>query len=145
MKASETGIALIKKYEGCKLTAYQCPAKIWTIGWGNTTYLDGSKVKKGDKVTQEQADELFSLLLPKYEKMVARNLKIKVNQNQFDALVSFGWNNWYSERLFQLVNSRALKPDLQQWWRTHYITGGGVVLKGLVKRRREESELYFKA
>lgn len=145
MKTSEAGIALIKKYEGCKLTAYQCPSKIWTIGWGNTTYLDGSAVKKGDKITQEQADELFSLLLPKYEKMVSRNLKIKVNQNQFDALVSFGWNNWYSERLFHLVNSKALKPDLQQWWRTHYITGGGVVLKGLVKRRREESELYFKA
>ena len=50
---------LIKKYEGCKLEAYKCPAGVWTIGWGTTFYPDGSRVKKGDKITQQQADNIL--------------------------------------------------------------------------------------
>ena len=57
------GAELIKFFEGCKLTAYQCPAKIWTIGYGNTQYENGKSVKKGDVITQERANELFYLIV----------------------------------------------------------------------------------
>jgi lysozyme len=140
MKTGIKGIELIKKFEGCKLTAYKCPAGLMTIGWGNTYYSNGSKVKVGDKITQQQADELLLTLLPKYEKTVNNNIKVALTQNQFDALVSFCWNCGSSNTLFSKVNSNA--SDLVLWWQTHYITGGGKTLKGLVNRRKAESELY---
>lgn len=140
MKTGIKGIELIKKFEGCKLTAYKCPAGLMTIGWGNTYYSNGSKVKVGDKITQAQADELLLTLLPKYEKTVNNNIKVALTQNQFDALVSFCWNCGSSNTLFSKVNLNA--SDLIEWWQMHYVTGGGKKLAGLVKRRKAESELY---
>ena len=86
MNLSEKGISLIKKFEGCHLTAYLCPAGKWTIGYGHT-----AGVVKGMKITQEQADEYLRQDCKSSEKAVnalGRNL----NQNQFDALVSFAFN-----------------------------------------------------
>jgi lysozyme len=140
MKTGIKGIELIKKFEGCKLTAYKCPAGIMTIGWGNTYYSNGAKVKVGDKITQQQADDLLLTLLPKYEKTVNNNIKVALTQNQFDALVSFCWNCGSSNTLFSKVNTNA--SDLHNFWTTHYITGGGKTLQGLVNRRKAESELY---
>ena len=54
---------LIKHFEGCKLTAYQCSANRWTIGYGNTFFEDGTPVKQGDTITQERADKLFDIIL----------------------------------------------------------------------------------
>jgi lysozyme len=142
MKTGIRGLALIKKYEGCKLTAYLCPANIVTIGYGNTFYKDGSKIKLGDKITQQQAEELLMDLLPQFEAIVNKNIKIDLTQYQFDALVSFVWNCGKSETLFRLVNSKS--KDLKEWWETHYTTGGGKVLQGLANRRKEEAELFFK-
>jgi lysozyme len=142
MKIGIRGLALIKKFEGCKLTAYTCPAGLVTIGYGNTFYKNGSKIKLGDKITQQQAEELLMDLLPQFEAIVNKNIKIDLTQYQFDALVSFAWNCGKSEALFKLVNSKS--KDLKQWWETHYTTGGGKVLQGLVNRRKEEAELFFK-
>jgi lysozyme len=142
MKTGIKGLALIKKYEGCKLTAYLCPANIVTIGYGNTFYKDGSKIKLGDKITQQQAEDLLMDLLPQFEAIVNKNIKIDLTQYQFDSLVSFVWNCGKSETLFRLVNSKS--KDLKEWWQTHYTTGGGKVLQGLVNRRKEESEVFFK-
>ena len=88
----------------------------------------------------EIANKLFLDLLPKYEKTVLDAIKVPLTQNQFDALVSFCWNCGSSETLFKLVNENS--PEAVQWWKTHYIKGGGKVLNGLVKRRAEEAELY---
>ena len=140
MKTSINGINLIKKYEGCKLKAYLCPSGIPTIGMGNTFYKNGSKIKLGDKITQQQAEELLMDLLPQYEAIVNKNIKIDLTQYQFDALVSFVWNCGKSETLFKLVNSKS--KDLKQWWETHYTTGGGKVLQGLVNRRKAEAQLF---
>jgi len=140
MKIGIRGIALIKKYEGCKLTAYLCPANIVTIGYGNTFYKDGFKIKLGDKITQQQAEDLLMDLLPQFEAIVNKNIKIDLTQYQFDALVSFVWNCGKSETLFNLVNSKS--KDLKQWWETHYTTGGGKVLQGLINRRKEEAQLF---
>jgi len=140
MKTGIRGLGLIKKYEGCKLQAYLCPSGIPTIGMGNTFYKDGSKIKLGDKITQQQAEELLMDLLPQYEAIVNKNIKIDLTQYQFDALVSFAWNCGKSETLFRLVNSKS--KDLKQWWETHYTTGGGKVLQGLVNRRKAEAQLF---
>ena len=144
MKTSQIGIELIKLFEGCKLKAYKCPAGVWTIGYGNTFYLDGSKVLMGQKISQVEADMLLLKLLPKYEATVDRNIKVTVNQNQYDALVSFCWNCGSSQALFRLVNQKATDEVIYDWWINHYVTGGGKLLQGLINRRRKEADLFIK-
>lgn len=144
MKISQNGIELIKLFEGCKLNSYKCPANVWTIGYGNTFYLDGSKVLMGQKISQAEADMLMLKLLPKYEATVDRNIKVTVNQNQFDALVSFCWNCGSSQSLFRLVNQKATDEVIYDWWINHYVTGGGKLLQGLINRRRKEADLFIK-
>ena len=144
MKTSQNGISLIKQFEGCKLKAYKCPANVSTIGYGQTFYLDGSKVKMGDVITQKQADDLLISLLPKYEKTVLNNIKVPLNQNQFDALVSFCWNCGSSKTLFKMINEKFSDANIVGWWVSHYIMGGGKELAGLVRRRKEEAILFIK-
>ena len=144
MKISQNGIELIKIFEGCKLKSYKCPAGVWTIGFGNTFYLDGSKVLMGQKISQAEADMLLLKLLPKYEATVDRNIKVTVTQNQYDALVSFCWNCGSSESLFRLVNIKATDDVIHKWLCSHYIMGGGKVLAGLVRRRKAEADLFVK-
>ena len=83
MKISPEGIALIKRFEGCRLEAYLCPANVWTIGFGST----GPDVVKGLKITQETADILLRRDLLKFEAAVERAAG-PAYQNQFDAMVS---------------------------------------------------------
>ena len=144
MKTSQSGIELIKAFEGCKLKSYKCPASVWTIGYGNTYYLDGSKVLMGQKISQIEADMLMLKLLPKYEATVIKNIKVTLNQNQFDALVSFCWNCGSSKTLFRLVNQKATDEVIYKWWCTHYTEGGGKELAGLVRRRKTEADLFIK-
>jgi lysozyme len=143
MTTGQKGIALIKMWESCRLTAYQCSAGKWTIGFGNTFYEDGSKVKQGDKITKARSEELFKNLLPKFESIVNKKIKLSLNQNQFDALVSHTWNTGGSDTLFDLVNRKAKDSYIRDWFETKYITANGKVLKGLVSRRKEEANLYF--
>lgn len=144
MNTGGEGIKLIKQFEGCKLKAYKCPAGIWTIGFGNTYYENGTKVKEGDVITQARAETLLSNLLPKYEDIVDTKIKIDLTQNQFDALVSHTWNTGGSDTLFKLVNSKASPDAIKTWFTTKYTTGDGKVLPGLVRRRKTECDLYFK-
>jgi lysozyme len=144
MKTSQVGVDLIKSFEGCKLTAYKCSAGVNTIGFGNTYYTNGNKVKLGDKITQDEANKLFLDLLPKYEKTVLNNIKVPLNQNQFDALVSFCWNCGSSKTLFKMVNEKFSEMNIVNWWISHYIMGGGKVLNGLVRRRKAEATLFIK-
>jgi lysozyme len=144
MKTSQNAIELIKLFEGCKLKSYKCPAGVWTIGYGSTYYLDGSKVLMGQKISQVEADMLMLKLLPKYEATVDRNIKVTVTQNQYDALVSFCWNCGSSQALFRLVNQKATDEVIYDWWINHYVTGGGKLLQGLINRRRKEADLFIK-
>ena len=144
MKTSQTGVDLIKSFEGCKLTAYKCSAGVNTIGFGNTYYKNGNKVKIGDKITQDEADKLFLDLLPKYEKTVLDAIKVPLTQNQFDALVSFCWNCGSSKTLFKMINEKFSEMNIVNWWVSHYITGGGKELAGLVRRRKAEATLFVK-
>jgi len=143
MVPSKKCIDLIKKYEGCQLKAYKCPAGLDTIGFGNTFYEDGSKVKPGDVITQERAEKLLLNLLPKFANIVNKKIKVEINQNQFDALVSHTWNSGGSDTLFKLINNKATEAEIRNWFETKYITANGKVLKGLVDRRKTESNLYY--
>ena len=144
MKTSENGKQLIISFEGIKLNAYLCPSSIPTIGVGNTYYLNGNKVKIGDKITLPQAMELFERLLPKYEKTVLDAIKVPLTQNQFDALVSFCWNCGSSKTLFKMINEKFSEMNIVNWWCVHYTKGGGKELPGLVRRRKAEAVLFVK-
>ena len=144
MKISQEGKDLIKSFEGCRLNAYKCSAGVPTIGYGNTYYPNGDKVKMGDTITLEQAKDLLDDLIVRYERIVESKLKVDVKQNEFDALVSHTYNTGGSTTLFKLVNMEANKDKIKDWFLTKYITANGKVLQGLKNRRLKEWELYNK-
>lgn len=144
MKISEEGKDLIKLFEGVRLKAYKCSAGVPTIGFGNTYYPNGDKVKMGDTITLEEARDLFDDLIVRYERIVESKLKVDVKQNEFDALVSHTYNTGGSTTLFKLVNMEADKEKIKNWFLTKYITANGKVLQGLKNRRLKEWELYNK-
>lgn len=134
MKTSQKGINLIKKFEGIKTKAYLCPAGVWTIGYGHT-----KGVQKGDSCTMAQAVAFLKEDLETFEKHV-NNLNLQLNQNQFDALVSFCYNCGPGN-LKTLVRNRNLKQIADAL--SLYNKAGGVILEGLVKRRAAERELFI--
>jgi len=147
MKTGTAGINLLKESEGCVLHAYKDPVTgnlPITIGYGNTYFEDGSKIKLTDVITKKRAEKLFLNLLPEYEKIVNDKVKVKLTQNQFDALVSHTWNTGGSSTLFNLINNEANEYSIRKWFTTKYITANGIESKGLVIRRNKESNLYFK-
>jgi lysozyme len=140
MKLSKVGADLIKKYEGCRLTAYLCPANVWTIGWGHT-----GNVKKGQKISQAEADALFDKDIKRYVDGVNEIVKVEVNQNQFDALVSFAYNCGVDalkkSTLAKFVNAKQFSKAAAEFDRWN--KGNGKVLPGLVRRRDEEQALFL--
>src|ERR1700761_3494421 len=93
MNLSNNGKSVIKKFEGLSLNAYRDSVGVWTIGYGSTRYHDGKVVMPGDKLaSEEQASILFSNTLGQYEDAVNKHVTVRLTQNQFDALVSFAYN-----------------------------------------------------
>ena len=146
MQMSQEGIdALLKKYEGCKLKAYRCPAGICTIGYGHTSAAGSPAVTDGMTITQKQCDEILRSDLIKYETAVHNMVQQPLTQHQFDVLVDFAYNagvgNLKSSTLLKKVNAGALDAvpaELMKWTK-----GGGKVLPGLVKRRQAESAWWM--
>jgi len=140
MKTSETGIELIKKFEGCKLTAYRDPVGVLTIGYGHT----GSDVKEGQKITQKKADALLKEDLEKFETGVNLLIlaKYRFTQNEFDALVSFAYNLGLGNLKKLTGNGKRNKGQIADAIPL-YNKAGGKVLSGLVKRRKAEQELFL--
>jgi lysozyme len=147
MKVSEKGINLLHQFEGCELEAYLCPAKIWTIGYGNTFYLDGTPVKEGDVITKEQAEELFKNILVNFENCVLKSLgKTKISQNKFDALVSLAYNigcgnfrkSTVIKRTIANPNDPSIANAFLMWNKIK-----GKVSRGLTRRREAEAQLFF--
>lgn len=136
MKISQAGIDLIKKYEGCHLTAYKCPAGVWTIGYGHT-----KNVKPGDTITQEQAETFLRDDLARYEKHVESFKQYAWTQNEFDALVSFAYN---VGSISQLTANGTRTRQVIAEKILLYTKAGGKVLNGLVKRRKDEHALFTK-
>ena len=137
MEIGQAGIDLIKQYEGCRLTAYKCPAGVWTIGYGHT----GSDVKDGLTITPVKAEQLLKADLAKFEKHVQNfDSKYHWNQNEFDALVSFAFNVGSINQL--TANKTRTKAQIAQAMLL-YNKANGKVLPGLTKRRQAERQLFL--
>ncbi len=144
---TEKGLELIKYFEGCRLTAYKCPAGVWTIGYGATRYADGTKVKEGDKLkSKEEAVELLKVMIKSYENSVDKLVTSKINPFQRDALTSFTYNlgamNLGKSTLLKKVNRNPDDPTIKEEF-AKWVHSGKKVLKGLVNRRNAEIELYY--
>lgn len=142
------GFELITKWEGLKLTPYLCSAGVPTIGYGSTRYSDGSKVKLTDKpITKGKAFEIFSATISTYEKAVFTLTPDEINQNQFNALVSFaynlGVNALRNSTLLKKVNANLNDPKIADEFRK-WVNAGGKKMTGLVNRREDEIKMYFK-
>ncbi len=145
-KSSAKCFAIVKAFEGLSLKAYKCPAGIWTIGFGNTFYPNGTRVKQGEVITESRAIELLKTTLDFFEKQVDNMTRDDLSQNQFDALVDFAYNvghgNLKSSTLLKLVNvnpnNPAIKDEFLKWNKAK-----GSPLKGLTRRRNSEAHLYF--
>lgn len=139
-RIGQAGLALIKQFEGCRLIAYQCSAGVWTIGYGHT-----AGVYKGMKITQAQADAFLKQDIAKFEKYINNPSYVpftdKLNQNQFDALVSFAFNLGQGN-VKKLCTGRVMSqiPSAMQ----QYCKAAGKTLPGLQRRRKAEAALYNK-
>lgn len=146
-KIGQKGIDLIKQFEGFSAKPYLCPAKICTIAYGATFYPDGKKVTMNDKLlTESEGIDLLKNMLIKFEQYVDSYCIDTINQNQFDALVSFCYNlgpaNLKSSTLLKKVNANPNDPTIKDEF-LKWTKASGKVLKGLVTRRTAEAELYF--
>ena len=142
MKISEAGLSLIKSFEGCVLTAYLDAVGIWTVGYGHT----GPSVHRGLTITQKLAEDILAQDVRRFELGVLNNVKVNLNQNEFDALVSFsfnvGVNALKNSTLLRLLNDGAdrsiVAAEFLRWNK-----GGDKVLEGLTRRRQAEKALFL--
>lgn len=145
MQTSEKGIALIKQFEGCKLTAYQDSVGVWTIGYGWTQPVDGKPIRAGMTIKQETAERLLKTGLVSYESDVSRLVKVGLTQGQFDALVSFTYNlgarSLSTSTLLRKLNADDYAGAADEFLRWN--KAGGKVLNGLTRRREAERALFL--
>lgn len=141
MKTSNEGIELIKRFEGLHLKSYRCSANVLTIGWGST----GKHVTEDLVITRDEAEELLKSDLLRFERGVSM-LCGKLEQNQFDALVSFAFNLGLGALQRSTLRQKVLRGqdmeaalEFMKW-----VRAGGKVLSGLLARRTAESRLYVR-
>jgi len=139
MQTGNKGIELIKHFEGCELEAYKCPAGVWTIGYG---HIKG--VHEGMKITEMQAEEMLKSELHEYEGYINDYVTVPLNQNQFDAMVSWVYNlgggNLRASTLLKVLNAGdydGVPAQMLRWNKA-----GGKVLEGLTRRRQAEADLF---
>lgn len=146
MILSKKGINLIAEFEGFSSKPYLCSAKVPTIGYGTTFYLSGKKVTMNDKpIDKITALNLLSIVVNKFGQQV-QEVTRAINQNQFDAVVSFVYNvglgNYKKSTLLKKINANPSDASIAYEF-SRWNKAGGKVLSGLVKRRKKEAELYF--
>jgi len=141
LKINTAGYDLIKRFEGCRLIAYKCPAGVWTIGYGHTV-----GVMCGDKISQHQADIMLGSDVERFEEFVSMLVRgYECTQNQFNALVSFAFNlgNGSLEtstllRKFKAGDYSGCANEFLRWNKA-----GGKVLDGLTRRREAEKAMFL--
>ncbi len=140
MITSPAGLALIQRFEGLRLEAYQDQVGVWTIGYGSTR-----GVRPGDKMSMEQAEARLAEDVQGAEAAVRRLVTVKLTQPQFDALVSFVFNlgaaSLASSQLLRLLNHGKPGPAALEFPR--WCHAGGLVSEGLMRRRKAEAELFL--
>ena len=144
-KVSKTGIELIKEFEGCHLTAYQDEVGVWTIGWGITNAdksITGTTIKRGLKISQATAEKwLEESLNRKYlPKVMKYDTRYNWNQNEIDALTSFAYNIGSIDQL--TANGSRSRATIAKKM-LEYNKAGGIVYRGLVRRREAERKLFL--
>ena len=139
MKISQEGLSLIKKFEGCELNAYKCAAGVPTIGYGST-----HGIEMGMSISRARAEELLLEDIAKFEDHVNNNVKVPLNQNQFDSMVSWTFNlgggNLKSSTLLKVLNGSDytdVPNQIKRWNKAN-----GKVLQGLIRRREAEALLF---
>ena len=147
MKLSDKGYDLIKKFEGYSDRPYKCPAGIPTIGFGNTYYPNGVKVKLTDKqISKEYANEMLAFVADNFAKDVLKVVKSNITVNQLNALTAFAYNlgmtNFRNSTLLKLVNNNPNDANISKEF-LKWNKANGKVLNGLTNRRIAESALYF--
>jgi GH24 family phage-related lysozyme (muramidase) len=132
-------LSLIKEFEGLRLEAYLCPAKVWTIGYGHT-----KTAKPGMRITEGGAEALLRHDLEWVESTINKHVKVPLTQNQYDALASFIYNvgagAFRKSTLLRLLNQGDYDGAAGQFQRWN--KAGGQVLKGLTRRRKAEAEKF---
>jgi lysozyme len=132
---------IIQEFEGCKLTAYLCPAGVWTIGWGST----GVGVSKGVVWTQAEADERYKKDMAVFKAGVQKLVTVPVNKNQLEALTSFAYNLGIGalkgSTLLKFLNTGNYQAAANQFLR--WDKANGKVLAGLARRRTAERKLFL--
>lgn len=159
MKISETGLQVIKHFEGLKNKPYLCPAKLWTVGFGHVLYQQQLKLKLADRPnfllnpnddriwSNDECNDLLLKELAHFEAGVLRLCPSVLNhQGRFDALVAFSYNVGLGNLQASTLRSKLNRGDLEgageeflKWNK-----GGGRVLPGLTKRRMAEQALFLK-
>ena len=143
MRVSQKGIDLIKKFEGLRLTAYVCPAGVLTIGYGHT----GSDVKPGMKIDEKEAERLLWQDTESAQQTVSSFVTAKINQNEYDALVSFVFNvgptAFVNSTLLRLLNKGADRKVVAAEFGRWVKAGSDKPVPGLVRRREEEKKLFL--
>lgn len=146
MKISPRGLELIKDFEGFSSTSYLCPAKIPTIGWGNTFYEDGRKVKLGEQISKTDALKLLEVIANRdFADKIFPAIKVKVTQNQFDAMVSLAYNigvgAFLKSTLLKKVNAGDFAGAGEEFLKWNKASGKEVL--GLTRRREREKQLFL--
>ncbi|MBH8916633.1 lysozyme [Pseudomonas aeruginosa] len=140
MRTSQRGIDLIKSFEGLRLSAYQDSVGVWTIGYGTTRGVTPYMT-----ITVEQAERMLANDIQRFEPELDKLVKVPLNQNQWDALMSFVYNlgsaNLASSTLLKLLNKGDYRGAADQFPR--WVNAGGKRLEGLVKRRTAERALFL--
>ena len=143
-KVSRAGVELIKSFEGLRQNAARLPDGRWTIGYGHTF-----SARENARVTQEDADALLRFDLLPIVDSLNNMVLVPLNQNQFDALVSFSFNigieNFGSSSVLKRINEgrmteAALAMDA---WRSAEFNGQTYVLAPLIRRRASEKNLFL--
>lgn len=138
---TKEGIDLIKRFEGCRLTAYKCPAGVWTIGYGHT-----KGVKEGQRISEAEAERMLAEDLQYFEQMVGMMVTQPLEAHQMDALISFAYNCGVmalkGSTLLKRVNANPKDPRIREAFMM-WNKAGGKALQGLVKRREAEANLYL--
>lgn len=139
METSKTGLDLIKHFEGCELYAYKCPAGVWTIGYGHT-----KGVEPGMQITEQDAEDMLKEELIEYESYINDLVTVGLNQNQFDAMVSWVYNlgagNLKASTLLKVLNAgdyAGVPAQIIRWNKA-----AGKELEGLTRRREAEASLF---
>jgi lysozyme len=145
-EVNKEGLELIKEFEGFRTNAYLCPANVWTIGYGNTFYDNGIKVKKGDRITEAEAERLLKITVESFADQVNKLISVPVTSNQFSALVSLAYNigvgAFARSTLLKLLNQKLYDQSADQFM--VWSRAGGRTLEGLRRRRSRERQLFLK-